>query len=202
MYKINKISIIFSLLVVLTFIFIYSKVDFKFLGLGIDTYKSNNSSIDYFYKRADKINKSYKFMKSENSKNKAVDKEWRLEIDSINLKAKISEGTDQNTLNKYIGHFENTKKETGNIGLAAHNRGYKVNYFQNIKNLKLGDRINYFYNGKKYIYEVYEKSIILDTDWTVLENKKNELTLITCVENKDEYRRCIKAKKIYNSEDM
>ena len=53
---------------VLTFIFIYSKVDFKFLGLGIDTYKSNNSSIDYFYKRADKINKSYKFMKSENSK--------------------------------------------------------------------------------------------------------------------------------------
>ena len=202
MYKINKISIIFSLLVVLTFIFIYSKVDFKFLGLGIHTYKSNNSSIDYFYKRADKINKSYKFMKSENSKNKAVDKEWRLEIDSINLKAKISEGTDQNTLNKYIGHFENTKKETGNIGLAAHNRGYKVNYFQNIKNLKLGDRINYFYNGKKYIYEVYEKRIILDTDWTVLENKKNELTLITCVENKDEYRRCIKAKKIYNSEDM
>ena len=97
---------------VLTFIFIYSKVDFKFLGLGIDTYKSNNSSIDYFYKRADKINKSYKFMKSENSKNKAIDKEWRLEIDSINLKAKISEGTDQNTLNKYIGHFENTKKET------------------------------------------------------------------------------------------
>lgn len=187
---------------VLTFIFIYSKVDFKFLGLGIDTYKSNNSSIDYFCKRADKINKSYKFMKSENSKNKAIDKEWRLEIDSINLKAKISEGTDQNNLNKYIGHFENTKKETGNIGLAAHNRGYKVNYFQNIKNLKLGDRINYFYNGKKYIYEVYEKRIILDTDWTVLENKKNELTLITCVENKDEYRRCIKAKKIYNSEDM
>ena len=125
-----------------------------------------------------------------------------LEIPKIGVSAPIKEGTDWETMKEYIGHFENTKKETGNIGLAAHNRGYKVNYFQNIKNLKLGDRINYFYNGKKYIYEVYEKRIILDTDWTVLENKKNELTLITCVENKDEYRRCIKAKKIYNSEDM
>ena len=36
----------------------------------------------------------------------------------------------------YIGHFEETKKDIGNIGLAAHNRGYKNNYFQNLKELK------------------------------------------------------------------
>ena len=70
---------------------------------------------------------------------------WYLEIPTIDLQAEIAEGTDEENLNKNIAHFEETVKENGNIGLAAHNRGYKVNYFENIKNLEKGDKIYYIY---------------------------------------------------------
>ena len=62
--------------------------------------------------------------------------EWYIEIPIINLKANIKEGTEKETLDDYVGHFEETQKENGNIGLAAHNRGYKNNYFENEKNIK------------------------------------------------------------------
>ena len=43
-------------------------------------------------------------------------------------------------------------------------------------------------------YEVEKNRIIKDTDWKYLENTEdNRLTLITCVENEPEYRRCIQA---------
>ena len=98
------------------------------------------------------------------------------------------------TLNEYIGHFEETKKDIGNVGLAAHNRGYKVNYFQRIKELENGDEIIYTYGNKTKIYKVADKTIIKDSDWTKLENtEENILTLITCLEDEPEYRRCIQA---------
>ena len=131
--------------------------------------------------------------------NKTVGKsnEWTLRISAIGLCGTISNGTDSKTLDKYIGHFENTKKSKGNIGLAEHHRGYKVNYFKDIKKLKNGDIIQYFWNGKEYRYKVYKNYIIKDTDWSVLNTKnKEEITLITCVENKPEYRRCVKGIKI------
>ena len=120
--------------------------------------------------------------------------EWYIEIPIINLKANIKEGTEKETLDDYVGHFEETQKENGNIGLAAHNRGYKNNYFENIKKLKEDDSIFYNYKGKIKEYKVEKISIIKDTDWNCLENtEKNIITLITCVENQPEYRRCIQA---------
>lgn len=80
----------------------------------------------------------------------------------------------------------------GNVGLAAHNRGYPVNYFQNIKDLKFGDKIIYKtqYGNKTYL--VNNIVIIEDTDWSYLKNtNENKITLITCVENEPSYRRCI-----------
>lgn len=47
---------------------------------------------------------------------------WTVEIPSIGLNAPISEGTSQEVMSKYVGHFENTEVWEGNIGLAAHNR--------------------------------------------------------------------------------
>ena len=47
---------------------------------------------------------------------------WKIEIPKINLIAPIGEGTSMEVMNKYVGHFENTEKWNGNIGLAAHNR--------------------------------------------------------------------------------
>lgn len=95
-------------------------------------------------------------------------------------------------MNEYVGHFKNTSKKKGNIGLAAHNRGYPVNYFKDIKKLKKGDEINYVYKKFKKTYIVDKIEIIKDTDWSMLEKTDdNRITLITCVENEPNFRRCI-----------
>ena len=126
---------------------------------------------------------------------------WYLEIPKINLKADIEEGTTKEIMENYIGHFEETSKDIGNVGLAAHNRGYKNNYFKNLKTLKEGDSIFYTYQGITKEYLVTEHVIIKDTDWSYLENtEENIITLITCVENEPEYRRCIQGKEKNESE--
>lgn len=117
---------------------------------------------------------------------------WKIEIPKISLEAIIAEGTSKEIMNKYIGHFEETATKEGNIGLAAHNRGYEVNYFSQIKYLQEGDEIIYKYYDFEKIYTVVENKIIKDTDWKDLEEtEENRITLITCVENEPEYRRCI-----------
>lgn len=119
-------------------------------------------------------------------------KVWDIEIPAINLVAKIAEGTTKEVMDQYVGHFINTNMFNGNVGLAAHNRGYKVNYFANIKNLQIGDKIIYKTNYGTKTYLVNIITVIEDTDWSYLENTKdNRITLITCVENEPNYRRCI-----------
>lgn len=127
---------------------------------------------------------------------------WCLDIPKINLKANINEGTTKEVMENYIGHFEETTKENGNVGLAAHNRGYKNNYFQRIKELQEGDSIFYTYKGETKEYIVTKHVIIKDTDWTYLEETtRNTITLITCVENEPEYRRCIQGEEKIESEE-
>ena len=119
---------------------------------------------------------------------------WYIEIPSINLKAPIAEGVEAETLNLYVGHFEETSKQLGNIGLAAHNRGYEKNYFENLKKVKEKDEIKYKNNEFEKTYIVERNEIIKNTDWSYLEeDDENKITLITCVENEPEYRRCVQA---------
>jgi len=121
---------------------------------------------------------------------------WQINIPKIELSADISNGTDKETLNKYVGHFIETPIEDGNIALAGHNRGYDVNYFSRLKELREGDEIIYIHNEINRIYEVTKNKIIKDTDIDVLENtEENILTLITCVENEPNYRRCVQAEE-------
>lgn len=129
---------------------------------------------------------------SNNTTKESSNYKWSIEIPAINLKAQIEEGTTKEVMDAYVAHFTETSKEKGNIGLAAHNRGYKVNYFQDLKKLKTGDEIIYKYNKFKKTYVVETIKIIKDTDWTYLEEtEENKITLITCVENEPEYRRCV-----------
>lgn len=119
---------------------------------------------------------------------------WLLEIPSINLKAEIQEGTSKEILDKFIGHFSESKKWIGNVCLAAHNRGYENNYFSDLKKLKEGEKIIYHYKDLSREYSVIKNDIIKDTDLSCLENTKdNIITLITCVENEPNYRRCVQA---------
>lgn len=97
-------------------------------------------------------------------------------------------------MDKFIGHFEESKKWAGNVCLAAHNRGYENNYFSEIKKLKEGDKIIYCFKGADRQYLVERNFIIKDTDWSYLEDTEdNKITLITCVENEPNYRRCVQA---------
>ena len=142
--------------------------------------------------------------KEERKEETEVEKDiWYLEIPRINLKADIKEGTSKEIMDEYIGHFEETNKDKGNVGLAAHNRGYRNNYFEKLKELKEGDAIYYNYQGKIKEFLVTKHVIIKDTDWSYLEETdENTITLITCVENEPEYRRCIQGEeKVENKEE-
>ena len=130
-------------------------------------------------------------------KNQYKNNKWRIFISKINLDAPILEGTTGEILRRGVGHFSSTSKWDGNVVLAAHNRGYKYNFFQEIKRLEEGDIIEYQTEQGKRTYQVIGKDEIEETDLSCLENtKENKLTLITCIENMPEYRLCVQAVEI------
>lgn len=165
-------------------------------NISQNTTKENKNNKNKEKTNSTNQTKEEKQAKAENTTTKETnikEKQWYLKIPRIFLEAEIAEGTTTEVMNTYIGHFEESAKKEGNICLAAHNRGYPVNYFQNLKLLKKGDKIEYKYQNFKKEYEVTENYIIKDTDWSCMEKtEENEITLITCIENEPEYRRCIK----------
>ena len=106
----------------------------------------------------------------------------------------IKEGSSNEVLENYIGHIEETSKYDGNVGLAAHNRGNEYSYFARINELEPGDEIIYQSKFGERKYKVIDKKEILETDWSLLGNtKENKLTLITCIRNKVNQRLCVQA---------
>ena len=182
-------------------LYVFSSILFIFIQIFISQYKIKTEINENIMKEQYKISDQTNHDENENSidsvyteKNIEKGEIWQIEIPKISLVANIEEGTTKDILNQYIGHFTTTQKENGNIGLAAHNRGYEVNYFQDLKLLKKGDEIKYQYNGFEKIYEVEKCRIIKDIEWEYLDNTEdNRLTLITCVENQPEFRRCVQA---------
>lgn len=117
-----------------------------------------------------------------------------LQIEKIGLKAPIKEGTEQETLNKYVGHFTETALLDGNVCFAAHNRGYENNFFENLYKLENGDKISYITKFQEKSYKVIDIKEIKDTDVSVLEGTEdNRITLITCIANKGNKRLCVQA---------
>lgn len=114
-----------------------------------------------------------------------------LKIDKINFEGLVYEGTKDKILKKGIGHFENTPILKGNVALAGHNYW---NLFAKLNTLQNGDKISYVsYLGTKE-YEVFSAKEIDETDFSLLENtKENIITLITCIKGKPEKRLCVQA---------
>ena len=51
--------------------------------------------------------------------------------------------------------------------------------------------------GNLIKYRIFNLEIIKDTDWSKLQkSEENKITLITCVENQPEYRRCVQGIEI------
>ena len=185
-----------------TFIFFISIICFIFLQILINKYHiklKSNTEIGKEIMQKNFQDLSNINIATNNENTKTVNTIWQIKIPKINLIANIKEGTDEETLNQFVGHFEETQRQDGNIGLAAHNRGYEVNYFARLRELKKGDEIIYQYKNYNKTYEVIRVLIIKDTNWDILEDtEENILTLITCVENEPEFRRCVQAEEQSN----
>lgn len=107
-------------------------------------------------------------------------------------KAPIADGTDNKTIGKYVGHFEDTSYLEGNVCLCSHNRGSKAAFFENLKDAKEEMEIEYITKYETKKYEISEIKKIEETDLTVLNpTEDNRITLITCVENQRNLRLCV-----------
>ncbi len=116
-----------------------------------------------------------------------------LEIPAIDLQVNIYQGTDNATLRKGAGHFEESSIWSGNVALAAHNRGAN-NYFGKIHTLKWNDEIKLTTKLGVKIYQVKSVSKITYDDTDVLNpTSENQITLVTCVRDQPTYRWCVQA---------
>lgn len=199
-YTKRYVNIVSFLITILIFLLIsksnvvFNKFDFN-IHLITNIFKRNTVFVEL---KSNNINKETKEniinQKNHPNTNDVKEIKWKIIIPKITLEAEICEGTSTEVMNKYVGHFEETSLKIGNIGLAAHNRGYNVNYFANIKELQEGDEIIYKYYNFEKTYIVSKNIIITDIDWSYLqETEENKITLITCIENEPEYRRCVQA---------
>ncbi len=173
-------------------IFVFIVLDFSFYKVKGYYLKFKNSKENNIENNIDNTIeiKPKEFKETEDNNYEDI---WQLEIPKINLTAPIAEGTSQEVMQEFVGHFENTEVIYGNVGLAAHNRGFPINYFSRLKELELGDKIIYKTKFGTKEYKVFFSTIIADTDWTYLQQNtdKNTITLITCVENRPNNRLCI-----------
>ena len=116
-----------------------------------------------------------------------------LKVPKLGLNVKVYEG--ENNLEKGVGHFTDTAVFTGNVAIAGHNRGIN-SYFGVIHHLKAGDEIIYTTKLGTKKYAVTSVRKINAADFSFLrETSDNRLTLITCVKNESNFRRCVQAKE-------
>lgn len=210
---INIISFTLAIIILCTINIIWSQVnhaatektkqDTNELRNNLEIAEEKNMQADEQNKETEESEKTEQEKQQQQTTQKEKVEKWQIEIPEISLKAQIEEGTDKETLDKYVGHFEITQKKEGNIGLAAHNRGYPVNYFEKLKDLKEGDEIIYTYGNFQKTYIVTQNIKISDIDWSYLQNtEENTITLITCIANEPAYRRCVQGtEKIENQEE-
>ena len=103
MFKISKNTITYLIPIIIFFIF----------QLFISKYSVKSTDVD------ENGNIMKQEIMNESSLSQTEEKEeiWQIEIPKISVKAPISEGTTKEILNQYVGHFQITSKEDGNIGI-------------------------------------------------------------------------------------
>ena len=209
------ISILSVILVIIVDIYIFKTYENNYWLKG--TYDKDGPNYNIYIKRKSisskivdidnilpdlmQINDVYNNMNEESKQkileNQNLENNWRIKIPKINVDAPIISGTTQDILAISVGHFKESQYWNGNVALAAHNRGDECNFFENIKDLQIGDKIIYSTEKGEREYRVVINKIIHQSDWSYIENTSdNRITLITCVENMYEYRRCIQAIEI------
>lgn len=194
-FKSNKKILILVILILLTFLLLITTLNNKLKSINENLNINSNILNEKREQNEKQKNNLDNYSQNTNSSEHTLNYNWQVTIPAISLQnAPIKEGIDETTLNEYIGHFPSTSNLDGNVGLAAHNRGYENNYFMNIDKLNIGDEIIYILDGKKIIYKVEKKIEIDSYDWSYLnQTTDNRITLITCIDNVPNKRLVIQA---------
>lgn len=110
-----------------------------------------------------------------------------IEIEAIDIRYPIVEGTDKSDLAYAIGHISETAGigEVGNCVLAGHNGSRNGTFFTELNQLKVGDSVILTdKNGMEHEYEVSKTFIVESYDSSIKDQTgKEELTLLTCAES-------------------
>jgi sortase A len=103
-----------------------------------------------------------------------------LRIPRIRLEVPVLEGTDEVTLNRGVGHIEDTATPgmDGNFGIAGHRDGF----FRSLKDIGVGDTIEVeTLQEQKVTYRVDRIRIVDPEDvWVLDPTPTRSLTLVTC----------------------
>lgn len=102
-----------------------------------------------------------------------------LRIPKIRLEVPVLPGTDDRTLDRGLGHIEETAPPgmAGNSGIAGHRDGF----FRGLKDITLGDVIEIDTLQGKAIYRVEQTWVVNPEDvWVLDDTSTRVLTLVTC----------------------
>lgn len=120
----------------------------------------------------------------------------KVSIERVGLSCKVYEGATDSSMSKGAGHYSSSSLYTGNVGLFGHNRGNHA-YFAKLKNVKVGDIVEYKTAVGTKTYKVNFVGSISYTDYSYLnEMGDNRITLITCIANQPSLRLCVQAVEI------
>ncbi|RIW36170.1 class D sortase [Bacillus salacetis] len=103
-----------------------------------------------------------------------------LQIPALNRELPIIEGTDEDELEKGVGHYSSTKlpNQQDRIFLAGH----RDTVFKQMGDLQEGDQLKVEMSNGTFTYEIYEMFVVKEDDMSVvLSTSPDEiLTLSTC----------------------
>jgi len=102
-----------------------------------------------------------------------------LRISKIDLTVAVLEGTDDWTLNRAVGHIEDTARpgEKGNCGIAGHRDGF----FRGLKDIAVGDEMELTTLSGRESYRVESIRVVGPDDvWVLDPTPEPEITLVTC----------------------
>jgi sortase A len=103
----------------------------------------------------------------------------KLTIPKLKIELPIIEGTDNEQLNKGVGHYTGSvlPGETDNAVLAGH----RDSVFKDLGELTIGDKVRIETNAGSFVYEIFNKQIVDKDDRTIIvPNNRAILTLVTC----------------------
>ncbi|MBO0462416.1 MULTISPECIES: class A sortase [unclassified Enterococcus] len=103
-------------------------------------------------------------------------------IPSQNINTPIFAGLNNDQMLFGVGSmYPERNPETENMLLFGHHLGMAEILLGNVTNLEVGDKIYVKYLSKGLNYEVVENKLVMETDFSVLENTDHaQLTIITC----------------------